>query len=417
VIDIANTIKELILNRRQLIEDVYEISGLSDIMRGQTQASETATAQQLKAQYGSIRIRERQQAMVYLARDMSRIAGEIIAENFSPQSLLEMSQVDLPTTAQVQQMMQQAMMQAQAQGQQPQQPPKMPVTIEQVDQLLKSQRMRPFILEIETDSTIQPDEDAEKQRRTEFLTAIGGFVQQAFPLVQAVPESAPMVTESLKFAAAGFRAGRQLETVIDEFAETIKNKAAQPPPQQPDPAMMKVEADAKKAEAEMGLKQADMQMNAQMKAAELQLKERELAIKERELELRAQEAQINAQIAERDQMMRAQAQSEDFAIKREGMAQEAELSREAQAIEPMPNGDAPGPKSRKAAMGPLGDAIKALGEMMLQQSAQAEQRHAESMEAIAAGQAQMMQVMAAPQKIIRDRNGQVIGATKEIRVN
>jgi S-DNA-T family DNA segregation ATPase FtsK/SpoIIIE len=77
------------------------------------------------------------------------------------------------------------------------------------------------ILEIQTDSTIQPDEDAEKQRRTEFLAAIGGFLQVALPMVQAVPESAAMVTESIKFAAAGFRAGRQLETVIDEFADLI----------------------------------------------------------------------------------------------------------------------------------------------------------------------------------------------------
>ena len=129
--------------------------------KGRAADSETATAQQLKAQYGSVRIRERQGEMIRLSRDMSRIAGEIIAENFAAQSLLDMSQVNLPTAADIQMMMQQAMMQAQASGQPMQQPPKMPVSIDQVDALLKSQRMRPFILEIETDSTIQPDEDAD----------------------------------------------------------------------------------------------------------------------------------------------------------------------------------------------------------------------------------------------------------------
>ena len=409
--EIALTIRELIAQRRQLIEDVYEISGLSDIMRGQSQASETATAQQFKAQYGSIRVRERQGEMVRLARDVTRIAGEIISENFAPKSLLEMSQVQLPTTADVQMMLAQAQQQASMTGQPMQPPGKMPVTIDQVDALLKEQRMRPFILEIQTDSTIQPDEDAEKQRRTEFLAAIGGFLQTALPMVQAVPESAAMVTEAIKFAAAGFRAGRQLETVIDEFAEAIKTKASAPPPQPPpDPAMMRVELDGQRAQAEMGMKQAEMQMAAQAKAAELQLRERELALKEQELALRAREAEVNA-------ALKTQAMTEEYAIKREGMAQDAELSREAQSVEPMPNGDLPGPRSRKAAMGPLGDAIKALGEMMAQQSQAAEQRHAESLAAIAAGQEQMMRVMAAPQRVIRDNRGQIVGSAREIRMN
>jgi hypothetical protein len=118
-----------------------------------------------------------------------------------------------------------------------------------------------------------------------------------------------------------------------------------------------------------------------------------------------------------DYTLRSSAQDADIAIKREGQAADQELAREAQSMTPAQNGDTPGPRSKKATMGPIGDAIKALGEMMIAQNAQAEQRHAESMEAIAAGQAQMMQVMAAPQKVIRDRNGQIIGAAKDIRVN
>ena len=99
------------------------------------------------------------------------------------------------------------------------------------------------------------------------------------------------------------------------------------------------------------------------------------------------------------------------------MIADQELAREANAMTPAPEGDAPGPRAKKAAMGPIGEAIKAMGEMLVQQNAQAEQRHAESMEAIAAGQSQMLQIMAAPQKVIRDRNGQIIGAAKDIRVN
>ncbi|NKL57259.1 hypothetical protein [Rhizobium leguminosarum] len=42
-------------------------------------------------------------------------------------------------------------------------------TIDEVVQLLRNDSIRGFQIDIETDSTIEPDEDAEKQRRMEFV--------------------------------------------------------------------------------------------------------------------------------------------------------------------------------------------------------------------------------------------------------
>ena len=92
--EVAAVITQLIGLRRQLIDDVYQITGLSDIMRGATNPNETLGAQQLKSQYGSVRVRDRQYELVRLARDVSRIAGEIMAENFQAETLLAMSQYD-----------------------------------------------------------------------------------------------------------------------------------------------------------------------------------------------------------------------------------------------------------------------------------------------------------------------------------
>ena len=50
---IANTITAVIAVRKQIIEDIYQMMGLSDIMRGATDPGETLGAQQLKSQYGS----------------------------------------------------------------------------------------------------------------------------------------------------------------------------------------------------------------------------------------------------------------------------------------------------------------------------------------------------------------------------
>src|SRR6185312_6109947 len=98
---ITATITQLVALRKQLIDDVYQITGLSDIMRGTTQASETLGAQQLKSQYGSIRIKDRQDELTRIARDITRISAEIMAENFRPETLMEMSQTTLPSDADI----------------------------------------------------------------------------------------------------------------------------------------------------------------------------------------------------------------------------------------------------------------------------------------------------------------------------
>lgn len=290
---VAKTITELVGLRRQLIEDVYQITGLSDIMRGATDPNETLGAQQMKSQYGSIRIRDRQAELVRIARDITRIQCEIMAENFSPETLAAMSQTELPTQASIQEQangIHQQMMQLQAQIAQVQQNPQAmemaqanpeqaqqmagqaqqqmkafegqmqelqnTVTLEAVVGLLREQRMRPYILDIETDSTIQPDEDAAKQRMSEYVTAVGGFISQAFPMVQQEPRLAPFVGTMLKQTSSVFRAGREMEGTIDELVDQMKELAGQP---KPDPNAAKAEAEAKTMQADAQAKQTENQ--------------------------------------------------------------------------------------------------------------------------------------------------------------
>lgn len=285
VAEVAATVKELIGLRQQLIQDVYEITGLSDIMRGATNPNETLGAQELKSQYGSVRVRDRQNELIRIALDMAQIAGEIMAENFQPQTLLAMSQIDdLPSQQAIQQQIQtiewqvqqaksnpQIVQMAQQNPEQAQQLLKQAeqqvqtlqntVTVEAVVELLRSQRMRPFILDIETDSTIQPNEDAAKQRAGEFITAVGGFLGQAVPLVQQVPEATPMAMAMLRYVAGQFRAGRELDGVIDEFASKVEQAASQPKP--PSPEQIQAEQEAKTAQADMQIKQGEMQLKMQ----------------------------------------------------------------------------------------------------------------------------------------------------------
>ena len=315
--DVAETIMHLIALRKQVIDDVYQITGISDIMRGATEKEETLGAQQLKAQYGSVRVRNKQEEMVRIARDLIRMAGEVMAENFQPDTFLKMSQIDdLPQAEQVQQQIMQIEQQVeqasadpqmqQLAKQNPQQAQQMlmqaqtqiqtlqnTVTLEAVVAMFRQERVRPFILDIETDSTIQPDEQAEKQARGEFLMQLGNVLGQLAPLVGTEPKAAPFAGEILKFATGPYRVGRSLEQAIDDFVEAANEKSQQPPLPNPEIEMKKQEMEAKK---ELSTIDGDIKrMEADARRKEIALK---AAHDERMMESNERLKQIELQIAE-----------------------------------------------------------------------------------------------------------------------
>jgi len=317
--DVVETLRACIEIRNQAIQDVYQITGISDILRGATESGETATAQSIKAQWGSVRIRDRQQELVRFARDLTRMVCEVIAEQYEPEYLLTVTNVERPQPPppppqqqqmpppqptgdqqrdqQAMQQYQQAMQQQQAAMQQYQQAEQAyQAEMQKVDDafaLLKNDDMRGYRIEIETDSTIQPDEDAEKQRRTEFVTAIGGLMQQAVPLLGQVPELAPLVSETILFTARGFRAGRQLEDVIEQAFKAVQDRLSQPQQQPPDPNAALLEAKKKEKEIELQHKQASNTLDLQHKQQSHQL---DMQIKNEQADHQIRTAQATSEL-------------------------------------------------------------------------------------------------------------------------
>jgi hypothetical protein len=327
---IATTITALVALRKQVIEDIYQIMGLSDIMRGATDPNETLGAQQLKTQYGSTRIRDKQQEMVRLARDLVEITSEIITEKFDDVTIIEMSQTQLPTKkmqqekmAQIQQALQQGQQMMQnpqaqqdpAQGQQMQQMMQQgqaklqkmgeEPTIEQVLKFLSNNRAKSFVLDIETDSTIMADENAEKQRRTEFVGVLGQLLPQLSTMIQNEPKTAPFCGEILKFATAPFRSGRSLDGAIDELIEQMKAKSDQP--QGDDPVTAKAKADMQLEQLKQKTIADRDAMDAKLKASELlqkdQHKQWELAneLKIKQVEMQAKQGDRQAEMVQANQ--------------------------------------------------------------------------------------------------------------------
>lgn len=228
--------------REQAKQVIYEITGLSDIIRGTSVASETATAQQIKSQYGSLRIRSTQMDVARFASEILRIKAQLMCDLYAPESLIQMSGIMGTIDAQF---------------------------AEQAIQLIKSEPARNFRIEVAADSMIEMDEAAEKDSRMEFLQSVGGFLQQVLPVAQAQPKMAPLLAEMLLFAVRSFKGGRSIEAAFDStMAELMNPQQAQAP--QPDPAQQQAEMQMQVEQARLQTEQQRTQIDAQAQQMKVQ---------------------------------------------------------------------------------------------------------------------------------------------------
>jgi hypothetical protein len=316
--EIAEALGYLREQRQMMVDDVYQITGLSDIIRGLSDPNETATAQQIKGQFSVLRISAAQTEVQRFARDVIRIAAEIIA-GYDLETLKKISGVKLLTEQE------KAALRAQLQppmplmpgpganpGPAPAAPPVQPGSSggggpppgpgapvppaggtpgvdpekqrllnepswEEVGKLLKNPVLREFRIDIETDSTIRMDEEAEKSSRMEFMTAASQLITEA----ASVPkEMIPAVGELFLFAVRGFKVARNLERTFEDALEQLKHA-----PPKPDPEMMKVQA---KAQSDMQIAQAKSQADMQVENNKQQMQAKENALKNQFEDARAQ---------------------------------------------------------------------------------------------------------------------------------
>jgi hypothetical protein len=91
---IAKVLIQLYDARERVKRTLYEITGMADILRGETNPNETLGAQQLKAQFATRRITRSQKQVARFARDLMRLRAHVMAKHFSVQTLSQM--VGLP---------------------------------------------------------------------------------------------------------------------------------------------------------------------------------------------------------------------------------------------------------------------------------------------------------------------------------
>lgn len=379
--------------REQLLQDVYQITGVSDILRGQTDPNETLGAQELKAQTGSRRVRNAKDEIARFARDIGELVAEIVAEMFQPQTLADMSGARYvnedekkqrqmqAAQAQQQAQMQQGQMPGQAMQPAQQQPateqPESPSGLEFDDQvmaLLRNDRLRSFRIDVETDSTIQPDEDAEKQRAVEFSEMLGQFMERMTQVLPVAPEMAPVAKEALQFTARRFRAGRNLEDSIESSLQALVQKLNQP---RPDPAQQQAEQEMQQSKAEHEQKMAQG-------AQSMQFEQMEHAQKMQQAQQKFSQDLQNAQ-AKTDEQVRA--------------------VREKAKAKPAPAANGKGaPAQASPDMGEVSEAVEQVGVLM----AQAMQMIAQSSQQLSSAAAMMAQSSSAPVRISKQPDGSFV---------
>lgn len=319
---IAMAIEKLYIYREQIIQIIYQLDGTADIMRGETDPNETLGAQAIKSNWGSLRLQDAQKEVARYARDLIRLQAEVISEKFSPERLSSMSSIKLPTAAekqQAQQMLQMVQMQGQQPDPQMQQVLQSP-TWEEVIQLLRSDMMRGFRVDIETDSTIQNDIARQQQNIGGFIQGFASFVQAVGPAIEAGFMTMETATTLFKSFAQTFQLGKQAEDAIDDMAENPPQPKSEPDPMQI--AQMEMQAEQQKAQAQMGLEREKMQGQAQLEQQKMQS---EMALQtqrvQADMALEQQRFAVDTQMKQEDAVI-------DRQIRQETAAQNAQLAKQ-----------------------------------------------------------------------------------------
>jgi hypothetical protein len=168
---------------------VDEVLGISDIVRGVTAASETATAQEIKGRWVGVRLTRKRECVQYTIREMMRIMAQLLGSHITPENLKRMTQMNVS---------------------------------EQALQILQDDVLMQFAVDIETDSTVAKDEFREMQTKQEMLNGVAQYSQSVLPMVQQNQMPAGMASAILRSALAPYaKYDRNLEEEMATLPETM----------------------------------------------------------------------------------------------------------------------------------------------------------------------------------------------------
>ena len=305
--------QELYKAREAIKQVIYEITGISDIIRGSSVASETATAQDLKNKWGTVRLRRMQSIVADYARDLFRMTIDCAADKISPEKWKEIVQLPIPLEAEKQAAIQQLQyLQMQMPPSMPGQPPQPPnpqlaqyqqtansPSMEQLLASIKSDLHRVFVVNIQTSSTIDLDTAQDKAEVGEFMNAMGQLLAGLQPLAMMGPSGVNAMKAILVAVCQRYKFGIDLADVLNAI-----QPPPPPPPEAPPPGPSPAELQAIEAESQAKLAKAASDMRIMQAEESLALARVEhekamlgIAIDKARLQVEQARAKIHAQAA------------------------------------------------------------------------------------------------------------------------
>ena len=249
---IAAVLAQLYTAESQCKQTIYEITGISDVIRGATNPTETASAQKLKAQFGGLRLKTLQREVRRFGRDLMRLMADVMASKYDAETFAAITGLKFPTgeekamaQQQLQQMQaqqQQQAMQAQMMGAPPPEPAPMDPKLQQtanavswdeIIDVMRSDRLRCTKIDVETDSTIAETLDSDMQDLQQVLMALVGFIGPALPLVQ----QGVLTMDALKAVCLQIVRRARMGSAVEDAIEAMQAPAP-PQPQAPPPDPM-----------------------------------------------------------------------------------------------------------------------------------------------------------------------------------
>src|SRR5713101_5542187 len=215
--------------RAELLQMTYQLTGYSDLMRGQQNENGTPGEAGVKVRFASIRLQAAVDRFAKFVSDALRIKAHMIVRFFSDKTLIERSGALFTFDAQDQTVLKQAI------------------------QLLRS-RLWMYRIEVKPENIAQPDFAELTAERTALITGISQFFLSVAPMVQALgPGSMPTMLRLLKWVLAGLKRGAEVEGLIDQAVQEVQQaqqQAQAQAAQNPQPMDPKVQAQMLKAAAE-----------------------------------------------------------------------------------------------------------------------------------------------------------------------
>lgn len=267
---VTNVIEQLTTLQQKKIEQLYEITGMSDLLRGGSQQQYTSAEETgAKVQFGSVRLQRLQNEIARFVGNLENLKAEIICKHFQPESILSQSNIMKTPDAQFAQ---------------------------QAVDFIKNDKTFQWRVIIQPESMALADYQQMKADRTEFLGAMSQFMQSAAPLAEMDQDITPFLLQLLQWALAGFKGSQQIEGVMDQAVRAfqLKSQQGQGKPK-PDPKMDQIKAEGQ-------IKIQTLQMQAQV--------DQEQQVAKQKMEFERAQADHQAYMA--NQQMQMQLEQQKF---------------------------------------------------------------------------------------------------------